>query len=419
MVDDVLVVFVVIVVVVVDTLVAVAAAAAAAAAVVGVVVRFLVVMVVNTLNDSNDGDCDVSHCSLREAINSANNRVGPDTIVFDPGVFPANEPAVIELIAKLPTIYDNYLTIDASGTQATIDGSALFGSSIHGIDIQSSGNTIRGLHIQNIPGAGVSIYAQSDIGINTHYNLVDNVTVVNCGWVNPERTGRIDSIMIQADGESATAMYNQIINSTIINGADDGIELVGFGGVVNHNRVIGNTVIMAAENGIEMDSQNAPGTTNFNVLAYNIIEGSNVEDNGGISLTAHDGGVTDNNFLAYNVISNTVEWGIYLGSAHQGSSVSGNTIVGNSITRVLDCGIEIQTTSDGNAAYNRVYLNSVFETDPCQGLDGGSENLWDVDGIGNYWSNYIGVDQNQDGFGDMPFNVGADSFDHFPLMTPP
>jgi hypothetical protein len=37
---------------------------------------------------------------------------------------------------------------------------------------------------------------------------------------------------------------------------------------------------------------------------------------------------------------------------------------------------------------------------------------------GNYWSNYTGVDLNQDGIGDSPYAIDAINSDHYPLMGP-
>ncbi len=45
--------------------------------------------VVNSTDDVDDGTCDATHCSLREAINSANTTAGADIIGFAiPGAAP-------------------------------------------------------------------------------------------------------------------------------------------------------------------------------------------------------------------------------------------------------------------------------------------------------------------------------------------
>src|SRR4051812_2764616 len=78
---------------------------------------------VTTLADNDDGTCDVSHCSLREAINAANAAAGDDTITF--GV-----NGTIALTANLPNITANgALTILGNGPNLTIiDGGGSFRS---------------------------------------------------------------------------------------------------------------------------------------------------------------------------------------------------------------------------------------------------------------------------------------------------
>jgi CSLREA domain-containing protein len=73
---------------------------------------------VNTVADTDDGICNVAHCTLREAVNAANNSAGLDTITF---TLPPS--ATITLAgSQLPTIID-HLTIDGStAVSLTISG---------------------------------------------------------------------------------------------------------------------------------------------------------------------------------------------------------------------------------------------------------------------------------------------------------
>ncbi|MFZ0545011.1 MAG: choice-of-anchor Q domain-containing protein [Candidatus Promineifilaceae bacterium] len=74
--------------------------------------------IVNTTADTDDGICDGTHCSLREAMNAANIAFGADTITF---ALPPD--ATITLAgSQLPTITDT-LTIDGSTAEnLTISG---------------------------------------------------------------------------------------------------------------------------------------------------------------------------------------------------------------------------------------------------------------------------------------------------------
>jgi CSLREA domain-containing protein len=67
-------------------------------------------LVVNTTDDNDDGTCDATHCSLREAINAANAVPGPDLIEFDiPG------SGIKEIFPSSPLVLmDDATTIDAT-----------------------------------------------------------------------------------------------------------------------------------------------------------------------------------------------------------------------------------------------------------------------------------------------------------------
>jgi hypothetical protein len=72
-----------------------------------------------------------------------------------------------------------------------------------------------------------------------------------------------------------------------------------------------------------------------------------------------------------------------------------------------------------------IYLNN-FIGSHAGGRD--ARYIWDNGTIGNYWSDYNGTDQNNDGIGDVPYSFNAFSsmglgdiinIDNYPLMKPP
>jgi len=70
----------------------------------------------------------------------------PDTIVFDPAVFPPASPATIALASALPDLSTGNDTVDGSSAGVIVDGvSKSFGC----FDITSDSNTIKGLQIYN------------------------------------------------------------------------------------------------------------------------------------------------------------------------------------------------------------------------------------------------------------------------------
>jgi CSLREA domain-containing protein len=117
-------------------------------------------LVVNSADDIDDGTCDATHCSLREAINAANASAGLDTIVF---AIPGLGPHTIQPTSVLPTITDAVIIDGYSQTGAIpntngpglgsnadlmieLDGS-LAGAGTNGLTITAGNSTVRGLVI--------------------------------------------------------------------------------------------------------------------------------------------------------------------------------------------------------------------------------------------------------------------------------
>ena len=104
------------------------------------------IIVVDSTADSGSG-------TLRQALLDAESG---DTITFDSDIFSPNTPATIFVESKLPPVQQGSVTIDASNTGVILDGSKLPEEFIPCIEINSDGNTVKGLQIISFnPGVGI------------------------------------------------------------------------------------------------------------------------------------------------------------------------------------------------------------------------------------------------------------------------
>ena len=103
---------------------------------------------INVSNTNPDGEG-----SLRYALILAKRN---DIIIFDPAVFPPENPTTLFLTSQLPRIEQGYITLDASNAGVIIDGSNLPDETF-GLILSSNSNKIMGLQIINCPGIGIYV----------------------------------------------------------------------------------------------------------------------------------------------------------------------------------------------------------------------------------------------------------------------
>ena len=115
---------------------------------------------VNSTADPGSGICDVTECTLREAITAANAAAGSDTIAFD---IPGAGPHTITPVTPLPTItspvvIDGYTQSGASANTLPDDDNAVLMIELNGsvatslgavslLNITAGSSTVRGLVI--------------------------------------------------------------------------------------------------------------------------------------------------------------------------------------------------------------------------------------------------------------------------------
>jgi parallel beta-helix repeat protein len=167
---------------------------------------------------------------------------------------------------------------------------------------------------------------------------------------------------------------NTIIGNNITQSGDSGIWVEGTSPNSNFNRIIGNNITENTRWGILLRSSYA-----------NTIVGNNIADNQyGIELSG-------DNCQKCHIIENTIannEDGIRILTRYV-SEFYHNNFIDN--TRQIYCGsanISIQTWDNGYPFG------------------------------GNYWSNYMGKDANNNGIGDSPYAIYENNKDRYPLMAP-
>ena len=282
----------------------------------------------------------------------------------------------------------------------------------------------------------------------------------------------------RADGIYLVESTNNIMFQNNITNNGDGIELVAhssnnhilqnnitnnYEGIdlwySSHNTILRNEITANNWDGIEIfQSVNNTISTN-NVAAnfydgikihnssHNTILGNNITNNGdGIELVAH----SSNNHILQNNITNNMH-GIDLKdssnlntifknditknrSAVQLADSSNNTVSENHIA-AINHGFYLDVWSSNNTFYankiansrygtflefspNNLFYHNCFFNNTIQANCDQSLNVWDNGVEGNYWSDYVGADEERDGIGDSPHVINEGNQDNYPLMKP-
>jgi hypothetical protein len=259
--------------------------------------------VVTTLLNSGAG-------SLRQAIINANANPGPDTITFN-----IPDPLFIKTItptSSLPALTDNGTTIDGytqSGASPATSGSPavlrvrINGSSAGvsvGLNITSSGNTIKGLIINNFALHGIII-----TGVGATGNIISG------NYIGTDSTGNADL------GNGGNGIY-------IAPGAS--ANIIGGSSPADRNIISGNNQVGILIDGTGTDTNTISG----NYIGVNAGGGADLPNTwDGIRITGgaqhnHVGGASTGE---RNVISGNLAYGIRL----EGAETNSNLIQGNYI----------------------------------------------------------------------------------------
>ena len=292
------------------------------------------VYVVNANDDVHDGTCDATHCSLREAIATAN-AIGEATIVFNiPGPGPHRiRPSSPLPYLTVPVIIDGYtqpgsspntnpphqgsnavLMIELEGTNA--------GTNVDGLVLTGGGSTVRGLVVNRFDGNGIVIANSSGSVVEGNYIGTDNAGTAALGNGG-------DGVLIFEAAYNTVGGTSPGSRNVISGNSFSGIEIRGSNST--SNKVQGNFIGTDVSGTADLDNEKKKQPGVFINGAPNNVIGGTVAGAG--------------NIIAYNSTDGVVVDG----------SGTGNAISSNSIFANASLGIDLN--DDGNT------LNDLFDAD--------------------------------------------------------
>ncbi|MFX0005964.1 MAG: nitrous oxide reductase family maturation protein NosD [Promethearchaeota archaeon] len=246
----------------------------------------------------------------------------------------------------------------------------------------------------------------------------------------------IENLILDANGSESCILiknsnvYFTIQNCKMFNALYGGIWLVNV-----HNCEILNNDIFNNSQGVKLDNCEQSylfenrihyneigihiekcGFTNIseNLILNNINSGINITESGGIAIC--------NNTLNFNCFAIAQRFSNYSWIYY--NNINNNT-VGLNLYLVADFQITQNILKSNNyygmyiraSTRNLICLNE-FVNNMINAFEGsGTNNQWNFTDIGNFWSDYSGVDADDDGIGDTPYLISGStgSYDYYPI----
>jgi parallel beta-helix repeat protein len=321
----------------------------------------------------------------------------------DGSIKPSTAPITIEnhVYTLIGDLTNTTLKIERDGVVLDGAGYAIIGNSFNfheGVDITNRTNiTIRNLVINQF-GTGILMD-------NASRNTVkgNKITTYNAfTMTNADNNTIVGNTAVNLDyGIFGTGSYNQIADNNFSSdpsGGDIGTGISLWSS--NGNALSRNTI--SHEIGINL------ARAQHNIISNNTIIGVGSK---GIILTR-----ASNNQVFGNIIKENAD-ALHISAESFNNIIFENTFERNTFGVALSYhGVEVRWENVyNNTLYRNSFVNNVQDVWIVQGTP---INYWDNGQQGNFWSDYNGIDNNNDGIGDTPYIIDENNSDNFPLMMP-
>jgi len=267
------------------------------------------------------------------------------------------------------------------------------------------------------------------VNISSRKNVtVKNITIKHAGYdtmriFDSSNCSILNTIIIITQGYFSPRIHLNNSSNNVLSGNDGQITLVNSDGNIlldnpwsirlsksSNNTITGNGNIELTE-----ASNNFISKNNSSIKLYTMSNGNIISENNGFiglwdssnnSIIGNNGAIlifeSHNNPLIQNTIEDNSPYGIEL-SYSSDNIVSENIIQNNK----LDICYVFNTTF-----YQNDFVNASID------IVDDSNIFWDNGNEGNYWNDYSGLDENEDGIGDTPYIIDENNQDNYPLMAP-
>jgi nitrous oxidase accessory protein len=250
-----------------------------------------------------------------------------------------------------------------------------------------------------LTGDGFGIWLQR----GQHLKVLNNRIIGNKALRSSDR----------GNGIQLSSIKNALVKGNVISGVRDGLYVIS-----SQDNILENNTMSDLRYGIHYMysyDNSVINNTAFNTRAgYALMSSRRLIISGNTTTDSEDYGFLFN-YITQSTISNNVVKNVWtkpenkvIGRDGKGMFVynSGYNTLKNNLVQGAEIGIHLTAGSENIKIYGNSFINNPTQVKYVSN----TKQEWSLEGKGNYWSNYLGWDMNNDGVGDVVFepNDGID-----------